>query len=203
MEIKKIVDFSTDENCYILINNGHCVVIDPGCGTEEAIRFIKENNLKTDKILLTHCHWDHTVGAESLKEATGAKIFASAECKENIQNSKINVSELFNDKIEKDIVDEVIGEEEFEAAGIEFKCIKTPGHTNCSVCYVTENIIFTGDTLFSGTVGRWDFPTGNFKELESSIKNKLYRSENYKVYPGHGEETTTEKERLYNSCICG
>ena len=203
MEIKKIVDLGTDENCYILYSGKSCAVIDPGENYEKALEFIRENNLKIEKILLTHCHYDHSAGAGILKKETGAPVAASEECKENIKYAHVNVSALFGHELKDDIVDEILTDgEEFYAAGIKFTCIKTPGHTSCSVCYITEDIIFTGDTLFYGSVGRWDLPTGNFEELVSSIKEKLYKMDNMRVYPGHGEETSIEKERLYNSCIC-
>lgn len=202
MEIKTTVDFATGENCYILIDKGNCLVIDPGAAYAKVLEFIKERNLSLDKILLTHCHWDHTVGTEKLKKATGAKVLASAECKENLKNSKINVSELFGDKFELDLADEVLSEGDTIRLGdTEIKCIKTPGHTNCSVCYIAEDVVFSGDTLFAGTVGRWDFPTGNYEVLENSIRKKLYTLGDCTVLPGHGDSTTIERERRFNGCV--
>lgn len=204
MEIKKITDFATDENCYVLIENKICFVIDPGAAYEKVLAFINASNLKLEKILLTHCHWDHSVGAEKLKKATGAAVAASKECKENLKNSKINVSELFGDKIEADIADEILSDgDKIYLCDIPVRCVKTPGHTDCGMCYIADGVIFSGDTLFAGTVGRWDFPTGNFETLSRSIREKLYTLENYVIMPGHGEKTTVETEKLYNGCVCG
>ncbi len=204
MEIKKIIDFGTDENCYILINGDSCVVIDPGEQEKEVSEFIKEKKLNLKNILLTHCHWDHSAGAKALKAETGAEVIASEECRENIRNSKTNVSELFGAFMNDDIVDKTVSDgEKINVGGIGILCLKTPGHTSCSVCYIHENMIFSGDTLFKGSVGRWDFPTGNYQKLEESIKNKLYKLDDYIVYPGHGAETTTDTEKKYNGCISG
>lgn len=202
MEIKKIVDFGTDENCYVLSDGETCFIVDPGNSYGKVLEYIKEKGLKTEKILLTHCHWDHTVGAKKLKEALGAKVAASRECKENIQNCRINVSELFGDPFEEDIVDETLEDgEEIFFGSVKAVCVKTPGHTSCGVCYIVEKNIFSGDTLFSQTVGRWDFPTGDFETLASSIRTKLYVLDGYAVYPGHGESTAIEREKRFNACV--
>ena len=80
--------------------------------------------------------------------------------------------------------------------GIDIKCIYTPGHTDCSVCFLAENSLFSGDTLFFESVGRWDFETGNFQELENSVRNKLYSlPDDTKVYPGHGRQTSIGYEK--------
>lgn len=203
MEIKKITDFGTDENCYILINNENCVAIDPGQQWERVYDFIKGRNLTLLKIFLTHCHWDHASGAAMLSEKTNAIIAASEECRVNIQNPKTNVSELFGEYMDADVVGEVVSDgEKCSVGGIEIECIKTPGHTDCGVCYIVGNIIISGDTLFKGTVGRWDFPTGNFSVLENTIKEKLYKKDGFIVYPGHGDMTTIDSEKKYNACVC-
>lgn len=202
MNIKKIIDFSSDENCYILYDGKNCAVIDPGESFDKIVSFIKENALIPEKILLTHCHYDHSADTKKLKDFYKIKAAAAEECKKNIQDPDCNVSRLFGHEMSYDAVDEILKDgEEITVCGESLKVMKTPGHTDCSVCYILGNVIFSGDTLFSGSVGRWDFPTGNFNELKNSLKNKLYRLENMRVLPGHGEETTTDRERLYNSVI--
>lgn len=205
MVIKKITDYNTDENCYVIYkeNCKNCIVIDPGNVQEKLFEFIDNNSLSIETVLLTHCHYDHMSGVMAIKDKTGAKVFASQKCSENILNSVTNVSLMFGENFQYDCVDRILSDgEEFISAGINVKCIYTPGHTNCSVCYLVCGILFSGDTLFLRTTGRWDLPTGNFEELLNSLKNNLYlMDENIKVYPGHGDKTSIGYEKKFNMSI--
>lgn len=204
MIIKKVIDFDMDQNCYIVSEDGeNCIVIDPGCGYEKIVKELKESSFTVLKILLTHCHYDHMAGAERLKKATGAKIVSGKNCRENIKNTIINVSKMFGDELVGADVDEVVSDnEKFEIGGMKIKCIETPGHTDCSVCYLIEDCLFTGDTLFLRTTGRWDLPTGNYEMLENSLKEKLYKlDDDIKVYPGHGNPTSIGYEKKFNMSI--
>lgn len=204
MIIKKVIDFDMDQNCYIVSEDGeNCIVIDPGCGYEKIVKGLKESSFTVLKILLTHCHYDHMAGAERLRKATGAKIVSGKKCRENIKNTIINVSKMFGDELVGADVDEVVSDnEKFEIGGMKIKCIETPGHTDCSVCYLIEDCLFTGDTLFLRTTGRWDLPTGNYEMLENSLKEKLYKlDDDTKVYPGHGNPTSIGYEKKFNMSI--
>lgn len=205
MIIKKVTDFDMDQNCYILSkeNKKECIVIDPGCAYEKIIKMINENEFTVSAILLTHCHYDHVFSAEKLKKETGAEIISGKKCSENIKNSVINVSDMFGNRIIGNESDKVLSDgENIKISGMEIKCIETPGHTDCSVCYLVEDYLFTGDTLFLRTVGRWDLPTGNFEILEKSLKEKIYiLNDNIKVYPGHGNSTSVGYEKKFNMVI--
>lgn len=204
MEIKKITDFGTDENCYVLYNekNSGCVVIDPGNIFEKLDAFLSENGLSVRAVLLTHCHYDHVSGILKLKEKK-AEVLASERCRENIKDSVKNVSLMFGENFSGDFVDRVLSDSEtFNCAGIDIKCIYTPGHTDCSVCYLVGDKLFSGDTLFLRTTGRWDLPTGNYEQLSKSLKEKIYlMDDNIKVFPGHGGETTVGYEKKFNMSI--
>ena len=197
MEINKIVDFNMDQNCYVITHNGSVLVIDPG--SEKAVSGIE----KADAILLTHSHYDHTAGVPALKKKTGATVICTKECRENLKNARLNVSVMFGENMSLDCVDKTVSDgEEFKIGDILIKCIKTPGHTSCSTCYLTEDNLFSGDTIFLRTTGRWDLPTGDFSVLENSIKNKIYTlDENLTVYPGHGEKTSVGYEKKFNMVI--
>ena len=203
MIIKKLVEFNTDENCYVIYgkDSKNCIVIDPG--GEKILDFLKESKLSVDAILLTHCHYDHTCCAEKIKDMTGAPIIGSSECMENIKSPFVNVSAMFGEGLHT-AVDKVISDNEIiKYSGLEIKCIKTPGHTSCSVCYLIEDNLFSGDTLFLRTTGRWDLPTGNYDELAASLKEKIYcLDDNIKVFPGHGNDTTVGYEKKFNLSIC-
>lgn len=205
MIIKKVIDFEMDQNCYIVYkeDSQKCIVIDPGNSYDKLIRELDKNNLSVSDILLTHCHYDHMSEAEKLKNFTGALVSASKRCAENIKNPRLNVSVMFGENLSGDYIDNIVSEkEEFEAAGMMVKCIETPGHTDCSVCYLIENSLFSGDTLFLRTTGRWDLPTGNYDELVKSLQDKLYLlDDGIKVYPGHGNSTSIGYEKNFNMSI--
>ena len=191
MEIKKIVSRGIDENCYLLINGRDAVLIDPGDDTIKILSECEGYNVKY--ILLTHCHFDHTY---SLFELKGQKtVLGSFNIMGNITDPKITYLPI---QIKTDgIIDGYFKDgEEKNLCGIKIKCIYTPGHTDCSCCYLIENCLFSGDTLFFGSIGRWDLKTGNFKELENSVRNKIYKlPDETKVYPGHGDATTIGYEK--------
>ncbi|MCR4693495.1 MAG: MBL fold metallo-hydrolase [Firmicutes bacterium] len=191
MEVKIIKSLEMDQNCYLLINGKDAVLIDPGEDTFKILKETEGYNVKY--ILLTHCHFDHVY---SLSELKGQKIVLGAfNLIKNIVNPKItflSLSENLKGKIDGFFSD---GEVK-NLCGIDIKCIYTPGHTDCSVCFLAENSLFSGDTLFFESVGRWDFETGNFKELENSVRNKLYSlPDDTKVYPGHGRQTSIGYEK--------
>ncbi len=206
MQFTSVFDNQTSENTYMVYDedtlNG--VIIDPGCDIEKISTMIEEKNIKIKYILLTHCHYDHIKSVSSLIEKTGAQLVAGDNCSSNIKNININLS-LYGLGYEiSDIKTDIVlkDNEELVLDNIKIKCIYTPGHTDCSVCYVIENEIFSGDTLFLRSCGRWDLPTGDFSTIEKSIKEKLYIfDDDMNVHPGHGGSTTIGYEKKYNFCI--
>ena len=191
MEIKRIVSEGLDENCYLLINGKDAILIDPG---EDTFKILKEcENYNVKYILLTHCHFDHIF---SLSELKGQKtVLGSFNLMRNITNPKITF--LSHRRNLEGKIDGYFEDGEVKnLCGIDIKCIYTKGHTDCSVCFLAENCLFSGDTLFFENVGRWDFETGNYRELENSIRNILYKLPDVtKVYPGHGKETAIGHEK--------
>ena len=206
MQFTSVFDNQTSENTYMIYdeNTLNGVIIDPGCDIDKILKMINEKNVKVKYILLTHCHYDHIKSVSLLKEKTGADIVTGDNCSRNIKEKNINlsvyglgyeISDINTDKIIKDNEILIID-------SLKIKCIYTPGHTDCSVCYITENEIFSGDTLFLRSCGRWDLPTGDFDTIEKSIKEKLYKlSDDMNVHPGHGGKTTIGYEKKYNFCI--
>ncbi len=194
MNIKKIVSVEMDQNCYLLEKDGKGILIDPGMDTEKIIR--ETEGIEINYILLTHCHFDHLY---SLNEIRGSKkVVGTAETSENMILQNISLCDLISaPRASCDI--EIEDGEERDFNGIKIKCIKTPGHTNGSVCYLADNCLFSGDTIFHLSIGRCDLPTGNFTYIENSIKNKIYTlSDDTVIYPGHGKETTVGFEKKNN-----
>lgn len=201
MEIRVLNNIYTDENTYFLIKDGKAIVIDPGESYKKIMDFAK--NIKIEYVFLTHCHYDHITAANDLRK-NGALLCTTKECAENIKNPINNLSGLWLDeKIIINGADIILTEEEvFKFHGTDIKTIKTPGHTNCSSCFLAENKLFSGDTLFFQTTGRCDLPTGSIISLQNSIKNKLYiLDDNTEVYPGHGRKTSIGYEKKFNLSV--
>ena len=190
MEVITIKSYGMDQNSYLLVNGKDAVLIDVGEDTFNILKEAEKYNVKY--ILLTHCHFDHIY---SLNELKGQKtVLGSKNLVRNITNPKITFfsgSEKLEGKIDGFFED---GEEK-NLCGIKIKCIYTKGHTDCSVCYLAENCLFSGDTLFFENVGRWDFETGNFEELKNSVKKLYSLPDNTVVYAGHGIPTTIGHEK--------
>ncbi len=190
-------------NTYYIFREGssQVVLVDPADEGAKINKALEEQGLKVVAILLTHGHFDHTWGVEEIVNATGAKVYASEDEKDFLADTDSNLSAMYNrpcvvkpDYILKDY-------DIFEEAGIAFKMIKTPGHTEGSCCYYVEEeqLLFSGDTLFQESVGRCDLPTGSMSAIVRSIKDKLMLLEDgTKVLPGHGSYTTIGYERIHN-----
>lgn len=198
MKIKKIVSFESDQNCYLLYEGKSGVLIDPGADCEKILRECEGIDIKY--ILLTHCHYDHLESLEDIRKIKNSKVVSSENCRSNMQNENINVSVHFGNPVSFKPSDIVLGDGEILNTDIgDIKCIYTPGHTSCCVCFLKENHLFSGDTLFRINVGRWDLPTADMNELINSIKNKLYKlDDEFLVHPGHGSDTTIAHEKKYN-----
>ena len=186
-------------NCYLISTEMAAVVIDPGFDRPETLEFLKDNSDKERLILLTHAHFDHIGGAETLREKTGVKIGIGELDADGLAYTDINLSDMFHVNIMPFKPDLVFKNGDIIKVGdIEFKVIGTPGHTEGGICYLTGDCLFSGDTLFENSVGRTDFPGGDIKALKRSVKRLMTLPADTKVYPGHGYSTTIAREKEYN-----
>lgn len=203
LKIGRIILGSVETNCYFVYEEGKnkALVFDPADSGEYIYQSLKEKGLEVAAILLTHAHFDHILGCEELRKLTGAKVYAWEKERPLCEDSALNVSEMFG-KAATVRVDEYLAEGAvLTIEGMEVKLIGTPGHTCGSCCYyfAQEGLLISGDTLFEGSVGRTDFPTGNGGTLSRSLKEKLMvLPEAVKVFPGHGGFTTIGDEKKYN-----
>ena len=174
------------------------IIIDPGSDKEKILKECEEIDIKY--ILLTHCHYDHIESVNEIKKIKNSKVISSENCKNNMNDSVINGSFLFGCSVSFEPSDEIIYDNQILKTEVgEIKCISTPGHTDCSVCFIIENHVFSGDTLFKLSIGRCDLKTGNIIEIEKSIKERLYLlDEDFIVHPGHGSDTTIGYEKKHN-----
>ncbi len=181
-------------NTYFLVNdNREAVMIDGGENYQKIKEFASENNFIIKAELLTHAHFDHSGNAKKFQD-DGVKIYSS-----KLEADKLVNGQTMGHRFECFTPDYIFnGEEELDLFGIKIKVLETPGHTDGSVTYLVEDMLFTGDTLFCESIGRTDFATGNFSQIEKSIR-RLYNLEgDYKVLPGHEEFSTLSHERKFN-----
>jgi len=180
-------------NSYLLYKNNRGILID--CPDfKEIKKFLYKNNIKLEMIILTHGHYDHISG---LSEKGNIPVGCSRNEEKVLRNSYYNLSKILGKEIE--IKPDFIFEDEIIFNDEKIKVFPTPGHTSGSVCFYIGGILLSGDTLFYRSIGRTDFPGGDFNLLLRSIKEKIlslpYQT---KVYPGHGIETTVGEERNHN-----
>ena len=188
-------------NSYVICDekSKEAMVIDPGGEPERIAETLDILGANLKYIFLTHCHADHIGGISELKKIKGGKILVSRSDSEGLYNKDINLAEYINMEIPELEEDSRVDDEDLIHIGeIEFKVIATPGHTKGGLCLYAEKegLVFTGDTMFSGTWGRTDLPTGSFVELITSITDRLMPlPDDTIVYPGHGKITMIQDER--------
>ncbi len=206
MKVQLIFKYENAENTYVVYdeNTRDAVIIDPGADADDILSFCKRKRLKVYYVLITHCHYDHILSLEEVLEKTQAKLAAGKYGSRNVGNPDINLTDQGLWKPIQGITADVVVEDGgiLRAGALSFKCIYTPGHTNCGVCWLIEDKLFAGDTLFRQNVGRWDLPTGNYEELKRSLREKIYTlDDSIKVFPGHGGDTTIGYEKRFNLSI--
>ena len=203
MEITVLTVGPVYTNCYIVNKEGSasCLVVDPGDEGEKIASYIKKKNLSCEGILLTHGHFDHITGVSELISLVGGKVYACEKERELLMDPQLNASALTGQEVALEPEILLRDDQHFEAAGLAFRVIHTPGHTKGGCCYYSEEekILFSGDTIFMESIGRTDLPTGNGRELLDSVRNKvLTLPDDVKIYPGHGPETNVAYEAANN-----
>ncbi|MBS4021100.1 MAG: MBL fold metallo-hydrolase [Dethiobacter sp.] len=188
-------------NCYLVAcgETGEAVIIDPGAEGKQIVNLVAKENVKVRYIINTHGHVDHVGANEDVRSALDVPILIHE--KDGEMSSKPHASlSAFLGKMKLAEPDRLLKQGDKITVGtLVFEVIETPGHTKGSITLSAGGVLFTGDTLFAGSIGRTDLPGGSFKEIISSIKEKLlvYPDETV-VYPGHGPETTIGDEKKYN-----
>ena len=208
MQIKTFNNIDTTSNTYLLEINDKYYVIDPGnIEMKNLITYLEENKINISGIVLTHGHYDHIIGIPKILEYKNVNVYISNIEKEFLYNPKysllfysdLNQTEL-EESLSKTNVVELIPGESFEG----FEIIHTPGHTKGGICLYSkdENTLISGDTMFKGTYGRVDLPTGNFRDMNDSLLKLLKLGKETIVYPGHGDTTTIGNEyNMYYSSL--
>lgn len=188
-------------NCYIIETEpGRCVAVDIGGDCRLFLEFLTMKKLTLSKILLTHGHFDHIGGAEEASAKTGAEVYIHADDSNMLESESASLASSMSFLKFTPVTDytAIFGDCYINDGNLTFKVIHTPGHSPGSVCYVCEDVIFSGDTLFCCSVGRTDLPGGNVYDMESSLRKLNNLNGDYRVFPGHNESTTLNYERSSN-----
>ena len=195
-----------DVNTYIIWDTDtlDAAVIDWGGDFELVNNFLKENSLNLNFVLNTHGHFDHIMADDEVQKKLGVPIYAHEQDKELIAYLPVQLK-MFGIESGIDapeIEDWVEDCDVLKLGHYDIRVLHTPGHSQGGVCYLVDNNLFCGDTLFLECVGRTDFPYGDHEQLIKSIKTKLLPlDDEVKAFPGHGDSTTIGHERKYNTFI--
>ncbi len=203
MQVIKLISYVMGVNTYVLYNEKtrEAVIIDPSFDTKKIKDCVKAEKLKVVAILLTHGHYDHIAGLEEIRSQYGVPVYIGKDDAQMLLDSRINLSESFGEPITCKPAEHLLEDgETIHVAGMQIKAISTPGHTRGGVTYVVDDVLFTGDTLFNLSIGRTDFPGGDFDELMQSLKklSALDEKEDYTVHPGHESSSSLDFEIINN-----
>lgn len=201
INILKMTLGSMSTNTYLVFDedkNGF--LVDPGDSADTIKIKVTEIGVAVKALILTHGHFDHIGALSDVRKLYDAKVYAMSEEETILTSSENNLSMYFGGAFTEKADIYLSDNEEFEIGNIHIKAIRTPGHTVGSTCYLLncegEEALLSGDTIFAGSFGRYDFPTGNYKDLIVSIRDRLMiLPEDLEVFPGHGEDTTIGDEK--------
>ena len=209
IEVEKLVLGAVSTNVYLVFYNGNCLIIDPSDEAERIISCIEERKAKPLAVLITHGHFDHVMAAPVLAKKYGIKIYAGEADRQLLEDSGLNLGQRFlGEDFTLEADNYLKGGDELEFEGFKLKVIYTPGHTVGSISFYSDDledneafkkVIFTGDALFAGSIGRVDFPTGNESTMRRTLEEIFKKmSPETVVFPGHGAATTIERELAHN-----
>ena len=186
-------------NCYIVHDSAakSCAVIDPGYRAQAILEKTAQLGLAIEAVLLTHGHFDHVGAVEEIVRATGCRLWMREG---DYTQRKTPENDYFYPIHDCSFTEVCFCEdgELIRAGGLTFNVMETPGHTWGSVCYLCEDALFSGDTLFAGSCGRTDLPGGSWDAIQSSLERLSELEGDFTVYPGHGGSTTLAAEKRHN-----
>lgn len=189
-------------NCYLVADEDtkNAILFDAPAEADKILDYLKKNDLTLKKVFLTHSHFDHILALQEVIDATNAELLMHKDEEKYLKDPALNLAGEHSGEVNTPDAYQLLSDgDEIVLDSIKIKVIHTPGHTQGSACYFVNDILISGDTLFSGSIGRTDFPLGSFDDIISSIKGKLMLlNDETKVYPGHGFSTTIGKQRKEN-----
>lgn len=208
LQVVSFEDYSFGSNTYLAVNeeSSQAVLIDAGVSASKVLDYLEENGLQLVAVLLTHGHPDHLLGLKEVVDATGAPAYmhpSDAAMARAIPPLFLNMLGLDGLPLPDDFLPLQDGQE-LELGGMRFKVLHTPGHSEGSVCFLADGILFAGDLVFRGSIGRTDFPGGSLKTLLRSVKEKVFTLPgDTRILPGHMEATVVGWEKRTNPFLIG
>lgn len=206
LNVKSIVVGPIQTTCYVIWDEstGAGAVIDPGGQLEDIKQMVDESGCKIEWILLTHGHFDHVFYAGDLAELYDAKVGMSP-ADITLIGDTLEIAEMYYDMDSYSPVmpsDLLNDGDTIQLGSTTITVISTPGHSLGGLCFMADNKVFCGDTIFAGGIGRTDFTGGSYEQLEESISQKIYSlDDDIVLYPGHGPSTTVGREKKTNPYI--
>ena len=187
-------------NCYLLSDEeGATAVIDPGDEAGTILETVRAGELAVEAILLTHAHFDHILAADELRRETGAPVYVYETHAPALADPRRSLTVLAKGGAGPLRADHLLKDgEELRVGRLAVSVLHTPGHTPGSCCFLCGDALFSGDTLFAGSIGRTDFPGGDDQAMAASLRMLAALEPGIRVFPGHGESTTLSKERMEN-----
>ncbi len=204
--VRGIVVGSFMENCWVIGNRrtGEAICVDPGDQPDEVLAMARDMGVRIKYIANSHAHIDHILGVGAIRDATGAKFLLHAGDLELARNTAATAKgwmgiDIPNPPDPDAFLDD---NDDIDVDGLKLKVLHTPGHTRGSVCFYANGIVFAGDTLFQGSIGRTDLPGGDYdEEMASIVERLLVLPDDTIVLPGHNDQTTIGHERQRNPYV--
>ncbi len=204
MKIKSIIVGPIQSNCYIVYDEKslEALVIDPGEEAGKIVRAIDDNHLKVRYIVCTHGHFDHIGAVTGVKKHTGAKVAINKNDIEIYRHAR-EFAASWGFHIDQPPDPDLLVEDgdEIVAGGLQLRALITPGHSPGGICLYGKGVLFTGDTIFAGSVGRTDLYGGDVEELKKSFARLILLPADTEIFPGHGSSSTIRKEKATNFFI--
>ena len=198
------------ENTFVIVDEEECIIIDPGCYSkeevEDLIHYIESQNLRPKSIINTHCHIDHVLGVEKIKNHFQIPFIIREKELPALTSVKLYTPLYGYPGFAEPVPDDFIDEQDTVSLENQYwQILDVPGHSPGHIALYNReaSVCISGDVLFNRSIGRTDLPGGDYETLINSIKTKIFTlPENTKIYPGHGPETTVGEEKKYNP-FCG
>lgn len=198
IDVLEVGDFLT--NCYLIHSDGKAIVVDPGDEAERIIKLIDQKGVKVEKIVLSHGHIDHIKAIPEVRKHTAAPVFIHQDDAGMLTHARSNLSYYHDTAFTTKPADELLVEgDEIILGNHKLTVLHTPGHTPGGISLLVDDIVFTGDALFFGSIGRTDLPGSDHTTLIRAINEKLLcLPTETRALPGHGPQTTIGYEKENN-----